>query len=50
MREKRPDQSGPEPEQSVEDESQLDDLDPEESGEDVKGGGARFTQSGSANP
>jgi hypothetical protein len=43
MREERPDQRDPEPERPVQDESQLDDLDPEEQGEDVKGGGARQT-------
>jgi hypothetical protein len=41
MQEERPDQPAPEAEEPLKDESQLDDLDPEEQGEDVKGGGWR---------
>lgn len=35
----------PQPQPEHDDESKLDDLDPEEEGEDVIGGGARFTGS-----
>ena len=43
MQEDPKDKQGPQEEQRPLDESQLDDLDPEEEGEDVKGGGYRQT-------